>query len=253
MPTYVDVDGGGGPVTLYPVEVTFDTGRSRKVSKRYSDVLNFHTTLLKAAPHVALETFNFPHKSIFSTSAEFTKERRRSGFEECRRRPRPFFARPPRKKKRYFELLLRLGSAYAPFVATFLRHGELKDEAPSFEELGSAGEAAAGDLAAVAAAAGTPTAKRLHSLMLDALDGDAESAPALALERPKSAFHWFVGFYLPAYLLAFAYAHLLTALGAITARDWDRGPVWLAVATAPLVLCVSLALLAPVCDDDLEF
>ena len=119
VPTYEDMDVGAGPITLYPVEVTYDTGKSRKVSKRYSDVLNFHTTLLKAAPHVALETFNFPHKSLFSTSAEFTKERRRSGFEE------------------YFELLLRLGTAYAPFVATFLRHGEFKDEVPSFEELGA--------------------------------------------------------------------------------------------------------------------
>ena len=237
MPTYVDVDGGGGPVTLYPVEVTFDTGRSRTVSKRYSDVLNFHTTLLKAAPHVALETFNFPHKSIFSTSAEFTKERRRSGFEE------------------YFELLLRLGSAYAPFVATFLRHGELPDEAPPFDELGTSDGGASGAERARARADGaaSPTDKRLHSLMLDALDDGGGAVPALKLERPKTAFHWFVGFYLPAYLLSFAYAHLLTALGAITARDWDRGPVWLAVATAPLVLCVSLALLAPVCDDDLEF
>ena len=220
VPTYEDMDVGAGPITLYPVEVTYDTGKSRKVSKRYSDVLNFHTTLLKAAPHVALETFNFPHKSLFSTSAEFTKERRRSGFEE------------------YFELLLRLGAAYAPFVATFLRHGEFQDEVPSFEELGAS------------AGGNPPTAKRLNSLLLDGLGARPPSPPALKLERPKTAFHWFVGFYLPTAVLAFAYAQLLTFLGAVALDDWTRGPAWLAVSTAPLVLTVALALLAPLCDDD---
>ena len=52
--------------------------------------------------------------------------------------------------------------------------------------------------------------------------------------------------------LALAYAYLLTALGAVDGNDWDRGPVWLAVSTSPLVVSVTLALLAPVCDDALE-
>ena len=59
-----------------------------------------------------------------------------------------------------------------------------------------------------------------------------------------------MGFYLPTAVLAFAYAQLLTCLGAVALDDWTRGPAWLAVSTAPLVLTVALALLAPLCDDD---
>lgn len=106
----MDVEFPGGSVTLYPIEV-MENGKVRKISKRYSDVLHFHQTILKAAPCKALEGFNFPHKSMFNTTSSFTKERRRSGFEE------------------YFELLLRLGDEYTPFIATFLK-GE------DFEEIG---------------------------------------------------------------------------------------------------------------------
>mmetsp|Transcript_27552 Transcript_27552/g.82721 ORF Transcript_27552/g.82721 Transcript_27552/m.82721 type:complete len:221 (-) Transcript_27552:21-683(-) len=209
VPTYEDVPGAK-TVTLYPIEVTYDTGKTRRVCKRYRDVLNFHATLLKAAPHAQLEAFNFPHKSLFNTTAEFTKERRRSGFEA------------------YFELLLRLGAPYAPFVVAFLRHGEGADSA--FEETGE---------------------PRASPALLDALEV-ADAPPSLVLERPRSAFHWVLCFYAPAALASFGYASLLTALGCVGPEDWARGPAWLAVATAPLVLCVALALFAPLVDDDLE-
>ena len=68
-----------GKHTLYRIEVTTDDGRTRKVERRYRDVLRFHGTLCRAAPHPKLEQFDFPHKSILNTNAEFTKERRRSG------------------------------------------------------------------------------------------------------------------------------------------------------------------------------
>lgn len=55
---------------------------------------------------------------MFNTNAEFTKERRRSGFEE------------------YFELLLALGPEYAPFIATFLKGDSSAHENDGFDELG---------------------------------------------------------------------------------------------------------------------
>ena len=82
MPQYLDVAVKGTTLTLYPVEVMQENGKVRKVSKRYSDILQFHKEVTRGAPHPALEEFNFPHKSVFNTTAEFTKERRRSGFEE---------------------------------------------------------------------------------------------------------------------------------------------------------------------------
>ena len=68
-----------GKHTLYRIEVTTDDGRTRRVERRYRDVLRFHGTLCRAAPHPKLDQFDFPHKSILNTNAEFTKERRRSG------------------------------------------------------------------------------------------------------------------------------------------------------------------------------
>ena len=78
-----------GKHTLYRIEVTTDDGRTRKVERRYRDVLRFHGTLCRAAPHPKLEQFDFPHKSILNTNAELTKERRRgssrgSGWSLCR-------------------------------------------------------------------------------------------------------------------------------------------------------------------------
>ena len=57
---------------------------------------------------------------------------------------------------------------------------------------------------------------------------------------------------MPTALLAYAYAQLLTGLGAVTVDDWTRGPAWLAVSSAPLVLTVTLALFAPLCDDEVD-
>jgi len=138
VPKYVDVYVDGTPVTLYPIEVMVESGAVRRVSKRYSDVLTFHKDVLTGAPHPALEAFNFPHKSIFHTTAEFTKERRRSGFEE------------------YFELLLRLGPAYAPFIATFLKDDD-DDLDSSFDELGGGdGRSVAGSSAGARTATTLP-------------------------------------------------------------------------------------------------
>ena len=75
-----------GKHTLYRIEVTTDDGRTRRVERRYRDVLRFHGTLCRAAPHPKLEQFDFPHKSILNTNAEFTKERRRSGSIAASRR-----------------------------------------------------------------------------------------------------------------------------------------------------------------------
>ncbi|KAJ8611951.1 hypothetical protein CTAYLR_004390 [Chrysophaeum taylorii] len=210
VPRYVDVEYGSGHLTLYPIEAMYENGKLRKVTKRYSDVLGFHQTVLKAAPHAALEGFNFPHKSVFNTNAEFTKERRRSGFEE------------------YFELLLRLGPEYAPFLATFLKEDNAPDE---FEELGELSQDDAGSKHA-----------------RDASQRD----DFFKLARPTNALQWLVEFYLPVALVSWAYSQILTLLGCLRPTDWGSGAAWLAIATSPLVLTIALALLAPVCDSDLE-
>ncbi|KAJ1456086.1 hypothetical protein M885DRAFT_518557 [Pelagophyceae sp. CCMP2097] len=219
VPVYLDIDvnRSGVPITLYPFEVLYASGKVHKVSKRYSDVLNFHNTLLKAAPHHAIELFNFPHKSWMSTTAEFTKERRRSGFEE------------------YFEMLLRLGDVYAPFVFTFLQHGEFKSES-AFDELGVESP--------------PPAPEDLASPMISS---PARAAPAqrmggLVLARPRDAGEWVCKFYAPVAGVAFAYAWLLTLLGVVRPSDWRGGGAWLAILTAPLVLCVATALASPASD-----
>mmetsp|Transcript_30119 Transcript_30119/g.93183 ORF Transcript_30119/g.93183 Transcript_30119/m.93183 type:complete len:232 (-) Transcript_30119:43-738(-) len=217
VPTFEDRD----KATVYPIEVTYDTGKTRRVTKRYRDVLDFHGTLLKAAPHAELEDFRFPNKSLFHNSADFTKERRRSGFEE------------------YFELLLRLGAPYAPFLVAFLRHGE---GAVTFDELGEAGMPSEA----------SPASAFIPDLDADDAADGPSPRPALKLARARSAAEWLVAFYLPAALLAGAYARLLTAVGALNDADWRNGPAWLAVATAPVVLGLGLALLGPLCDDDPE-
>jgi len=210
-----------GKHTLYRIEVTTDDGRTRKVERRYRDVLRFHGTLCRAAPHPKLEQFDFPHKSILNTNAEFTKERRRSGFEA------------------YFALLLSLGPNYAPFVETFLKADErtLDDSGHSRPP--------------------TPTPVAQPAVVFDEDEDDDESTiaiqqPSLVLERPRSLTHWALCFYLPVSLATYAHCCVLTLLGALSTQDWSKGQAWLAVLSAPLVLCVALALLAPAVDDSDE-
>jgi hypothetical protein len=212
-----------GKHTLYRIEVTTDDGRTRKVERRYRDVLRFHGTLCRAAPHPKLEQFDFPHKSILNTNAEFTKERRRSGFEA------------------YFALLLSLGPNYAPFVETFLKADER-----SLDDSGhSIGRPP------------TPTPVQ-QPVVFDEDEDDDESTiaiqqPSLVLERPRSLTHWALCFYLPVSLATYAHCCVLTLLGALSTQDWSKGQAWLAVLSAPLVLCVALALLAPAVDDSEEY
>jgi len=219
VPTYVDYNG----VTLYPIEVMTEDGKIHKVAKRYSDVLAFHQTVLKAAPHSSLDGFNFPHKSMFNTSAEFTKERRRSGFEE------------------YFELLLRLGSEYAPFLATFLKDTKNQDD---FDELGErepsddSPAAQHTEIEEVRLARRRPRTSRPQQ--------------AFALARPATAFQWLAEFYLPVTVLTWTYTQLLTLLGCLRPTDWSSGAVWLAIATSPLVLTIFFAFAAPFCGSALD-
>ena len=213
-----------GKHTLYRIEVTTDDGRTRKVERRYRDVLRFHGTLCRAAPHPKLEQFDFPHKSILNTNAEFTKERRRSGFEA------------------YFALLLSLGPNYAPFVETFLK----PDERALDDSGHSTGRPA------------TPTPVAQPAVVFDDDEDDDDSTiaiqqPSLVLERPRSLTHWALCFYLPVALVTYAHCCVLTLLGALHTEDWSKGQAWLAVLSAPLVLCVALALLAPAVDDSEEY
>jgi hypothetical protein len=213
-----------GKHTLYRIEVTTDDGRTRKVERRYRDVLRFHGTLCRAAPHPKLEQFDFPHKSILNTNAEFTKERRRSGFEA------------------YFALLLSLGPNYAPFVETFLK--------PDERALDDSGHSTGRPP--------TPTPVAQPAVVFDDDEDDDDSTiaiqqPPLVLEKPRSLTHWALCFYLPVSLVTYAHCCVLTLLGALHTEDWSKGQAWLAVLSAPLVLCVALALLAPAVDDSEEY
>ena len=212
-----------GKHTLYRIEVTTDDGRTRKVERRYRDVLRFHGTLCRAAPHPKLESFDFPHKSILNTNAEFTKERRRSGFEA------------------YFALLLSLGPNYAPFVETFLKADERSLDDSGYSRPPTP----------------TPVAAQ-PAVVFDDDEDDDESTiaiqqPSLVLERPRSLTHWALCFYLPVSVATYAHCCVLTLLGALSTQDWSKGQAWLAVLSAPLVLCVALALLAPAVDDSEEY
>ena len=213
-----------GKHTLYRIEVTTDDGRTRKVERATETLLRFHGTPCRAAPHPKLEQFDFPHKSILNTNAEFTKERE----GDRGSRGRGVDAR--------FALLLSLGPNYAPFVETFLK----------------ADERALDDSGHSRPATPTPVAQRPAVVFDDDEDDDdstiAIQQPSFVLEKPRSLTHWALCFYLPVALVTYAHCCVLTLLGAST-EDWSKGQAWLAVLSAPLVLCVAFALLAPAVDD----
>ena len=202
---------------------------------------------------------------MFNTTAEFTKERRRSGFEE------------------YFELLLRLGPDYAPFVATFFKNNATDE----FDEIGLDGslDGLDGTGSPTTTSPTTTTTKKngndepegrssssrsprggasdgLGAVLGDGDDIDHtsrngtvtadESDDSVQLARPASALQWLTHLYFPVFGIAWLYARLLTLVHAIRPTDWTNGAAWLAIATTPLVLTVAFALLAPLCDGDLE-
>lgn len=66
--------------TCYTVRVVLTKGNFVwDLQKRYSSFSNLHIALKDIYPEV--EEYDFPNKSMFNTFSEFTKERRRAGFE----------------------------------------------------------------------------------------------------------------------------------------------------------------------------
>jgi len=81
---YEDTDDlDGSPVTLYLLKISF-SGDNNKVSytlrKRYSEFSKLYNSL--RTKFAKLDDYRFPNKSMFNTQSNFTKERRRQGFDE---------------------------------------------------------------------------------------------------------------------------------------------------------------------------
>lgn len=68
----------GEIVTVYIVHVKYSFKSSYQLSKRYSDFFDLYNSMKDFLPH----QYKFPNKSLFSTGAQFTKERRIKGFDE---------------------------------------------------------------------------------------------------------------------------------------------------------------------------
>jgi len=67
-------------VTMYIIRVEMPSQKvDYLLKKRYSDFDALHKDLLEKLPKIA--SFKFPNKSVFNTHSEFTKERRREGFD----------------------------------------------------------------------------------------------------------------------------------------------------------------------------
>ena len=79
---YEDIDDGSGNLmTLYIVRVEEASKNVYYVlKKRYTDFSRLYTALKERFPEI--EAFRFPNKSIFNTNAQFTKDRRRQGFDD---------------------------------------------------------------------------------------------------------------------------------------------------------------------------
>lgn len=79
---YEDIDdGSGNMMTLYIVRVEEASKNVYYVlKKRYTDFSRLYTALKERFPEI--EAFRFPNKSIFNTNAQFTKDRRRQGFDD---------------------------------------------------------------------------------------------------------------------------------------------------------------------------
>eukprot|EP01041_Mallomonas_annulata_P001295 gene1295-2504_t len=82
IPSYEDLeDENGGLYTIYNVTIEdSESGIRWIVLRRYSAFANLYSAL--KGSHEKLKTFRFPNKSVFNTFSQFTKERRRQGFED---------------------------------------------------------------------------------------------------------------------------------------------------------------------------
>jgi hypothetical protein len=78
---YEDATINNKEITYYIVSV-HDTkaNQTTHFKKRYSDFQKLHTGLKERFPQI--ELFKFPKKSVFNTRSEFTKVRRRQGFDD---------------------------------------------------------------------------------------------------------------------------------------------------------------------------
>ncbi len=65
-------------ITVYIVNVKYSFKSSYSLPKRYSDFSDLYNAMKDLLP----SNYKFPNKSIFSTTAQFTKERRIKGFDE---------------------------------------------------------------------------------------------------------------------------------------------------------------------------
>ena len=82
VPSYEEqLDSSGNQVTYYVVNVEDVSIKLHYyLMKRYSSFLTLKSLLIDQYP--ALESFKFPNKSLFHTHSQFTKERRREGFDQ---------------------------------------------------------------------------------------------------------------------------------------------------------------------------
>ncbi len=76
---YDDVISAQGEcVTMYMIQVQYSNRSAYIITKRYSDFANFYQMVKDIVPY----DYKFPNKSMFNNSAQFTKDRRRKGFDE---------------------------------------------------------------------------------------------------------------------------------------------------------------------------
>lgn len=72
------ITSAGEVVTVYVVHVKYSSKSFYTLSKRYSDFFDLYNIMKDSLP----PSYKFPNKSLFNTSAQFTKERRIKGFDE---------------------------------------------------------------------------------------------------------------------------------------------------------------------------
>lgn len=77
--SYDDITTPQGEVlTMYMIQVQYSSKSTYCIAKRYSDF----STLYQNVKDIVSADYKFPNKSMFNNSAQFTKERRRKGFNE---------------------------------------------------------------------------------------------------------------------------------------------------------------------------